>query len=125
MLKIHGFVLNEKSVKLLFQFITQLNNYSIRSNNNSSNNLHMKNWVIEGSDDGKDWIKNDEQNNNYFLNGPHYVHAFTIKRENENKKVKNQTGLNWSQNYFLKICSVENKKVKKKVMFYGTILKHF
>lgn len=82
----------------------------------------MKNWVIEGSDDGKDWIKIDEQNNSNFLNGPFYVHTFTIKRENENKKVKNQefkylrirqTAPNWSGNYFLELCSVE---------FYGKIL---
>lgn len=92
-------------------------NYSIRSNSNESNSLHLKNWVIEGSVDGEVWTQIDEQINCNSLNGRYYVHTFPLKQsqlEQEFKYIRiRQTGFNWSNNQYLELCSVE---------FYGKLI---
>ncbi|KAK8842111.1 hypothetical protein M9Y10_026338 [Tritrichomonas musculus] len=103
-------------------------NYSIRSVNSWTGDHHPKTWVIEGSNDEKNWIKLDEQNNSPFLNGANHVHTFTIQNQENNeidvddvdqneKEFKylrmRLTGPNWYNFDHLDICSIE---------FYGRLI---
>lgn len=93
--------------------------YSLRTNSNGERGPHLKNWVIEGSNDKSKWITIDEQSNNSYLNGRYFVHTFQIsQKQNLNEKGFKfirirQTGLNWNSTCFLELCSTE---------FYGKII---
>lgn len=91
-------------------------NYSIRSNCvcNSVQN-HLKNWVIEGSIDGKEWLKIDEQKDNSDLKSKNVVHTFPIKKQDQSFKFIRifQTGPNWINQNYLELRSIE---------FYGKII---
>lgn len=59
--------------------------YSIRSGTWTPNSGHLKNWVIEVSNDNKEWSIIDEQKDSSFLNGPRLVHTFKIEKQNIKK----------------------------------------
>ena len=94
-------------------------NYSIRSQNCNANGRHPKSWYIEGSEDGKNWIKIDEQVNCPYLNGPNIVHTFPIQKEKfEGKAFKfirmHHTDKSWGNfDSIIDICSIE---------FYGKLI---
>ena len=91
-------------------------NNSIRSNCICSSVAnHLKNWAIEGSNDGQKWSKIDEQKDNSDLKSKNVVHTFPIKKQDEPFKFIRiiQTGPNWINQYHLEFRSIE---------FYGKII---
>lgn len=76
----------------------QISSYSIKSRNKSAYNVHLKNWAIEVSVDGKDWEEIDSHENYSELNGSGIKSRFNIN----NSKMKfyhflkiRQTGNSW------------------------------
>ena len=91
--------------------------YSIKTIAASSNDRHLKNWIIEGSNDKENWTILDEQKNCSYLNGSNNVHSFQIDKQEKNEQEFEylrirQTGTNWYGDYYFYICSIE---------FYGKI----
>lgn len=81
-------------------------------------NWHLKNWVLEGSNDQNKWTNLDEQKNNSFLNGSNFVHSFPISMKSEEQQSFKyirirQTGPNWCNNDRILINSIE---------FYGKLI---
>ena len=96
--------------------------YTIRSHSVGSNNRHPKSWIIEGSEDGLNWTKLDEQKNCSFLNGRNLVHTFPIHNNNLEKREfrfirMSHTDIPWGEdhisNNIIDICSIE---------FYGRLI---
>lgn len=85
--------------------------YTIRSEHRyGTNNYHLKNWVIEGSNDNKSWEVLDERKNCSYLNGQSYVHTFEIqqhKSENYEFIRIRQNGPNWHNDNWLIFDSIE------------------
>ena len=75
----------------------QLTNYSIKSNHWGVNDDHLKNWVLEVSNDGNDWKPVDEHSNDSSLNGPYKIATFKTKEiQSFYQFVRlRQTGRNW------------------------------
>ena len=69
------FDFKDKSVKL--------SSYSIKSHNDGKNYAHLKNWVIEVSDDAKSWKIIDNQKNCSLLNGSNLVANFKIDKKDD------------------------------------------
>lgn len=90
-------------------------NYSIKSFELNQNSAHPKSWVIEASNDNKNWDLIDERNNCPFLNGRNFIHTFKIKNQVHNKyryiRLR-QTKPNWAESNYLMISCIE---------FYGTL----
>ena len=91
--------------------------YSIKTIAASSNDRHLKNWIIEGSNDKENWTILDEQKNCSYLNGSNNVHSFQIDKQEKNEQEFEylrirQTGTNWYGDYYFYIFSIE---------FYGKI----
>lgn len=84
-------------------------NYTIRSFTNSVDSHHPRNWIIEVSNDNKNWTTIDEQTDNSTLKGNNIVHTFPVKKTEESFKFIRMriTGPNWYNNYRLYICSME------------------
>ena len=64
-----------------FNFKTMMVNidgYSLKTYNRASNIGHLKNWVIEGSSNGSEWVEIDKRENNNDLNGCYFEHYFPI-----------------------------------------------
>ena len=57
----------------------EISNYSIKSHSFDINSTHIKNWVIEISNDGNEWEKIDERNEITELNGINLVKSFSIE----------------------------------------------
>ena len=55
-----------------------INGYSIQSGNYISGWSHMKNWVIEVSENGVTWVEIDRRENNDDLNGFKFQHYFSV-----------------------------------------------
>ena len=79
---------------------------------NNPNDIHLKNWKIEGSTDNKKWDTLDEKANCSDLNGRNIVHTFHI----DNKKTKSkryrfiriqETGNNWRNDNYLSFNVIE------------------
>ena len=70
--------LDFKNIKL------KLTGYSLKTSNGPiSQAHHIKNWILEGSQDGIEWNEIDRQENNNDLNGPNYQHYFPISDSDE------------------------------------------
>ena len=66
------------------KYKVKITGYSLKTNNGPPNQqYHLKNWVIEGSQDGSEWIEIDKQENNNDLNGSNYSHYYPISDSNE------------------------------------------
>ena len=59
----------------------KMTGYSIMSIDFEVNNVHLKNWVIEGKNEGEEWKEINRHINDNFLNGPKYQHYYSIKEE--------------------------------------------
>lgn len=96
----------EKSSWICFNFKNHRiipTDYQIRSYYCWGQNNYPKSWVIEGSNDNKQWEIVDEENNCSYLNGENLVHTFHINKNN-NKEFQyirmRSTGPNWAgENY--------------------------
>ena len=107
---------DEPNSWICFEFLKRRiipTHYTIKSNGYYS--CHLRSWVVEGSLDGVNWTKIDEQNNCSFLNGLNNVHTFTISNDEEQEfrhiRIR-QTNKNWKNTNGLYLSRVE---------FYGQI----
>lgn len=66
----------QSSASILKSMFVQLSSYSIRSCNSNNNGAHLKNWVIEVLNDGKEWIEVDRNENSSVLRGPNQSERF-------------------------------------------------
>ena len=84
--------------------------YSIKTHGDGQNSYHPRTWVIEGSNDGKNWEKIDEQINCSYLNGRYCSHTFQIenlKQEEFNFIRMKLTDKNWRNDNYLCISAFE------------------
>lgn len=96
----------------------QLSSYSIKSNNSKVFGTHLKNWVIEASNDEYNWKTIDCHVDDASLNGPNFISNFKIQQEKNDfyRFVRlRQTGNSWysycNHNYII-FCFIE---------FYGKL----
>ena len=84
--------------------------YSIKTTGNQRNEMHLKNWVIEGSNDDKNWEILDSRNNENILNNISAENTFQMNKEIKDHyryiRLK-QTGPNWSGTHQLGIMKFE------------------
>lgn len=91
-------------------------NYTIRTYNCSPNSAHLKNWILEGSNDNKSWKELDSENDCQYLNGPNYFHTFPIKNDsNESFKFLRirETKGDWQNTHYVVLNLIE---------FYGQLI---
>lgn len=80
-----SFYMTQTSIKnawICFDFKrrkVEISNYSIKSHSFDINSTHIKNWVIEISDDKKNWTKIDEHSNYDGLNGHYITKTFSVE----------------------------------------------
>lgn len=75
---------NDKDIFVCFDFKKrriQLSHYSIKSYVNSQNSDHLRNWMIEASNDGKSWIEIDRHPDDPTLNGPSKEKTFKVSNK--------------------------------------------
>lgn len=73
---------SEKNAWICFDFKKmkiEISNYSIKSHSFDINSTHIKNWIIEISDDGENWTKIDEHSNYDGLNGHYISKTFSVE----------------------------------------------
>lgn len=76
---------SELNAWVLFDFKNceiQISKYSLKSSNFSIDYGHLKNWVIEVSNNAKKWIVIDEHSNCSDLNGPNIIKTYEVKKNN-------------------------------------------
>lgn len=71
---------------IVFDFkdkLIQLESYTIQSRFSGPNNVNLKNWVFEVSNDGSfdDWIVVDRRDNDATLNGSNIIHNFELNQK--------------------------------------------
>jgi hypothetical protein len=73
------------------------------------NLVHLKNWVIEGSIDGRSWSEIDRQeNNNTDLNGPYAVKTFCVSKVDTFRMIRlRQIGLNHRNDNYIVLTAFE------------------
>jgi FtsZ-binding cell division protein ZapB len=102
---------NKPGQWICFDFKTlriELTHYAIRTVELERNGEHMKNWAIEGSEDGVLWTELDRQENNEDLNGKSAEKAFAVSEHGRFGKIRlRQVGLNHSRNYVLTLQAFE------------------
>lgn len=106
-----------EDVSIVFDFkdkMVKLKNYSIKSLGQKSGGCHLKNWVVEASNDMKKWEIIDERINNSSLNKSCAIYTFDSKSIDEFYRYVRlrQTGLNWRNDYTVAFQQIE---------FYGII----
>lgn len=70
---------NEKNSWVCLEFLNHRiipSDYTIGSTNNS---IHIRSWILEGSENEKDWDTIDKQENSQYMNGDNRIHTFKIK----------------------------------------------
>ncbi|KAK8857517.1 hypothetical protein M9Y10_015922 [Tritrichomonas musculus] len=95
---------NDEDAEVCFDFKDkkiQLNCYSIKSYNNFRNEANLRNWVVEVSDDAKDWLIVDQHSDDQTLNDANVVHAFRTSELNDFYRFVRirQTGQNWQNDF--------------------------
>ena len=61
----------------------QLSGYSIGSGSNDQNDQHLRNWVVEVSNDGQNYEEVDRHSDYSGLNGSRLIKTFNVKKTNE------------------------------------------
>ena len=95
------------NIEICFDFkdkLVQLSNYTIKSYDCGPNSNHLRNWVIEVSNDNIIWETADERNNDSHLNDRYVVATFSTKKLTGFYRFVRlrQTGKNWyNQNYMI------------------------
>lgn len=85
--------------------------YSIRTINNAD--FSLKNWSVQISNDGENWIEIDRKKNNRSLVGPLVTKSFVVKESNFARYIMfTHFGPDWRGNYDISISSIE---------FYGVL----
>ena len=92
---------NDRNAFVCFDFkdkLIQLTSYSIKSHDDDRNCKHLRNWVIEVSNDGKTWQEIDRHENEDKLNGRKLIVNFEISppmKEFYRFIRLLETGINW------------------------------
>lgn len=105
----------EKNAWIMYDFIEKKvrpNFYSIRSLENKAGDGHLRSWVVEGSNDNKDWVILDKRNNMKCMNNS--LAEFTFKIENSENSDEffrylrlRSVGMNWQNDQFLALVALE------------------
>lgn len=92
----------------------QLTSYTVQSYNGNKTSGHLKNWVVEVSNDNNDWKVIDKHVDDPTLQTPDKIATFNTEKTQEFYRFVriHQTGNSWYGNYFLYFPFVE---------FYGKI----
>lgn len=113
---------NKGNATICFDFkdkLIQLGSYSIKTISHGQNGKHLRNWVIEVSNNGNDWIIIDRHENEPALNGYQFVSNFPIKNQNNDfyRFIQiRQTGNGWH-------TSSKNELAMYTIEFFGKIKK--
>lgn len=104
-----------ENAKLCFDFKNnkiQMTNYTIKT---SGRDLHLKNWVIEASNDGKNWEIIDEHVEDSALNKNNAIVTFDIQKSSDFYRFIQirQTGKSWNGDFHFVIYNIE---------FYGKLM---
>ena len=98
---------NTSNIFIQFDFkdkLIQLTNYSIRSRESNKNGAHIRNWVVEVSNDGENWEKIDEHVNDSTLKNKSVAVFKTKKQDDFYRYIQlRQTGEGWSGDYYFAI----------------------
>ncbi|OHT05646.1 F5/8 type C domain containing protein [Tritrichomonas foetus] len=111
---------DEKNAWVLFDFKTyrvRITDYSIKTYDYNKDNNHLKNWVLEVSNNKSDWEIIDTRSNDSSLNRRSVCSSFEINQPNNNNENYRfirirLTGKNWKNLNYLVFYSIE---------FYGHI----
>ena len=108
----------ESDVNVCFDFKEkkiQLESYTIKSYMCGRNTNHLREWVVEGSNDGQNWTVIDRRENERKLNGSFAVATFDVNETADFYRFirLKQTGLNWMNKKLTILHSLE---------MHGTIL---
>ena len=84
----------------------QLSNYSIQSSINGTNSGHLRNWIVEVSNDSRQWAQLDKHSNDSSLRGNNIIATFKTKKMKTFYRFirLHQTGESWynnDNNYYL------------------------
>lgn len=77
---------NEEGIFICFDFkdkLIQLSSYSIKSHKDGFNRGNLRNWTVEVSNDGKNWIEIDRHENDSTLNKSNFIANFVIKKQTD------------------------------------------
>ena len=90
--------------------------YSLKTYGCEKNTNHLKNWVIEGSQNRSEWKLIDRKENDQFLNGSFNEHYYQVSKPIDHYQyVRIRTiGPNHKNNGYLMLSKIE---------FYGEIFK--
>ena len=92
------------------QMKVKLNGYSLKTSDCLPNaGSHLKNWVIEGSNDRNLWVEIDKQINNYDLNGSSFHHYYSLSKiSDEFKYIRIRSiGMTHFNNNLLSFSNIE------------------
>lgn len=82
--------------------------YSVMSVPSTRNNMHLRSWVIEVSNDDDEWVKIDEKVKCGDLNGKLLVKTYPLAKTEPYRYIRlRQTGLNWHSDNYLSISQIE------------------
>lgn len=108
---------NDENAFVCFDFKNnqiKLSNYSIKSHKDGFNRGNLRNWVVEISNDGKNWKEIDHHENDPTLNRSNFIANFTIKNEPDFCRFIRirQTGCSWHgypnfNNYYIYFYFIE------------------
>ena len=105
------FTNNEANSWIQFDFIERkvlLDSYTIKSTNYNANDWHLKNWILEVSNDGENYEEIDRHENCDLLNGRLKTETFKVSCLTPQRFVRlKQTGPTWNGNYYLAINHIE------------------
>ncbi|KAK8872153.1 hypothetical protein M9Y10_007915 [Tritrichomonas musculus] len=96
---------SQENVYVCFDFKdkqVQLTSYSIQSLRRGWGNVHLRNWVVEASNDKSNWDKIDEHTDDSTLNGYDRKAIFDTKQTDMFYRYIQirQTGISWNNNYY-------------------------
>lgn len=108
----HWYTKNEPNQWIRFDFGQKTISptaYTLKTFNNHPGGSHLRSWVIEGSNDSKNWIIIDQQNSTNYLNGSQFWKLFKIpKKVSKFRYIQlRQTGKTHHQNDYLFIENLE------------------
>lgn len=92
----------------------EISNYSIKSGNCKDSN-NIKNWVIEISDDGNNWIQIDQHSNYTGLNGYRIIKTFSVSRKSFSRYCR------FRHNGEYYGCYFSNTIIIRSIEFYGRL----
>ena len=85
-----------------------LDRYTLKTYYGSEGNSHLKNWVLEVSDDDNNFTEIDRHENCGLLNGNLKTATFEVSHSTPARFVRlRQTGLNWHGNNYLVLNQIE------------------